>query len=137
MSYSLAPTSPRIACAVTYGDNRAGSALPKTSPTCHFAQPTLLGRAQEPRVQAPAMRRVRQGMVSAVTAIPGLLVAKLHLDEAQRTRPRELLGYLPPVIFQGLRQRYSLQCRRGRTRRRAARAHQFGRRQKRRSTGRD
>src|ERR1700732_3854982 len=95
---------PRIAYTVTYGDNRAGNAISEASATGYLAQPALLGRAQKSRVQTPAMRRVQQGMVSAVAAVPELLVAQFHLDQAQRTRPSELLGNFPSVLFQRLRQ---------------------------------
>ena len=54
-------------------------------------------------LQAAAMRRMPQGLVSALAVLPAMLVAQVHLDHAQRTRPRQFLGGVPSVIFQGVR----------------------------------
>lgn len=40
-------------------------------------------------------------MVSAVAALPEVLVAQIHLDPAQRTRPRELVVVFHQSYFRG------------------------------------
>src|SRR5262249_35377316 len=87
----------------------------------HFLiEPSVLGRAQTAGVADAKVRWVRAGLVSAVTALPGLLVAQVQLGAAQRPRSHQLVGGFSSGVFPQLRGRRSLQRRGSRTRRGSA-----------------